>query len=68
MAEAAHEEVKAIRYLFQDYAPIPAQKALLARATGESRWNNLRPPMLCMDTDKVASLEKELMEKFGFQV
>ena len=67
-AAAAHEEVKAIRYLFQDYAPIRAQKALLARATGESRWNNLRPPMLSMDTDKVASLEKELMEKFGFQV
>ena len=67
-AEVAHEEVKAIRYLFQDYAPIPAQKALLARGTGETRWNNLRPPLLSMDTDKVASLEKELMDKFGFQV
>jgi len=43
-AEAAHENVKAVRLLFQDYAPIPAQKALLAKRTGEVRWNNLRPP------------------------
>jgi 4-hydroxy-tetrahydrodipicolinate synthase len=43
-AEAAHEDVKAVRLLFQDYAPIPAQKALLAKRTGETRWNNLRPP------------------------
>ena len=43
-AEAAHADVKAIRLLFQDYAPIPAQKALLAKRTGDARWNNLRPP------------------------
>ena len=43
-AEAAHEDVKAVRLLFQDYAPIPAQKALLAKRTGDARWNNLRPP------------------------
>ena len=43
-AEAAHEAVKAVRRLFQDYAPIPAQKALLAKRTGDARWNNLRPP------------------------
>ena len=36
--------MKAVRLLFQDYAPIPAQKALLAKRTGEARWNNLRPP------------------------
>ena len=29
-AEKLHDEVKAVRLLFQDYAPIPAQKALLA--------------------------------------
>ena len=28
--EKLHDEVKAVRLLFQDYAPIPAQKALLA--------------------------------------
>ncbi len=67
-AEQAHEEVKAIRYLFQDYAPIPAQKALLARSTGEPRWNNLRPPMMAMDVEKVASLEAELKAKFNFTV
>ena len=60
-AEAAHKPVKEVRMLFQDYAPIPAQKALLARRTGEARWNNLRPPFRAMDDDRrdvlAASLE-----------
>ncbi len=67
-AEKAHEDVKAIRYLFQDYAPIPAQKALLARGTGDARWNNLRPPMMAMDIEKVASIEAELKDKYSFTV
>ena len=67
-AEKAHEEVKAIRYLFQDYAPIPAQKALLAKATGEKRWNNLRPPLMSMDAGKLSALDSELREKFDFQI
>ena len=32
-----------VRLLFQDYAPIPAQKALLARRTGDARWFLARP-------------------------
>jgi 4-hydroxy-tetrahydrodipicolinate synthase len=57
-AEAAHEAVKAVRLLFQDYAPIPAQKALLAKRTGDARWNNLRPPFRAIDDatrDKLAA-------------
>ena len=34
-AEARHVEVKAFRLLLQDYAPIPAQKRLLALSTGD---------------------------------
>ena len=67
-AEKEHEVVKGVRLKFQDYAPIPAQKALLARATGDSRWNNLRPPLLPMDADKAAALEAELADEFGFSV
>ena len=67
-AEEVHKTVKEIRYLFQDYAPIPAQKALLARGTGDSRWNNLRPPMMAMAPEKVADLEKTLKEKYDFTI
>ena len=67
-AEKAHEKVRAIRMMFQDYAPIPAQKALLARATGDARWNTLRPPMMAMDEDKVIALEASLRDQFGFTV
>ena len=67
-AEKAHEKVRAIRLMFQDYAPIPAQKALLARATGDARWNTLRPPMMAMNEDNVIALETSLRDQFGFAV
>ena len=67
-AEKAHEKVRAIRMMFQDYAPIPAQKALLARATGDARWNTLRPPMMAMNQDNVIALETSLRDQFGFTV
>ncbi|MGC6520186.1 MAG: dihydrodipicolinate synthase family protein [Candidatus Puniceispirillaceae bacterium] len=59
-AEAAHEDVKAVRLLFQDYAPIPAQKALLAKRTGEARWNNLRPPFRAISDAKRDALANSL--------
>ena len=65
-AEELHQTVKEIRYLFQDYAPIPAQKALLARGTGDARWNNLRPPLMAMAPEKVADLEQTLKDKYNF--
>ena len=67
-AEDDHKTVKEIRYLFQDYAPIPAQKALLARGTGDARWNNLRPPMMAMAPEKVADLEATLKDKYSFTI
>ena len=59
-AEAAHEAVKAVRLLFQDYAPIPAQKALLAKRTGDARWNNLRPPFRAISNDTRDALAASL--------
>jgi 4-hydroxy-tetrahydrodipicolinate synthase len=59
-AEAAHEDVKAVRLLFQDYAPIPAQKALLAKRTGETRWNNLRPPFRAISDETRDALAASL--------
>ena len=65
-AEAAHKAVREVRLLFQDYAPIPAQKALLARRTGDARWNNLRPPFRAMGDDRRDALAASL-EPYGMR-
>ena len=65
-AEALHEKVKKVRLLFQDYAPIPAQKALMARITGDDKWHNLRAPLQAISADKAAELAKVLTTDFGF--
>ncbi|MDA9929866.1 dihydrodipicolinate synthase family protein [Alphaproteobacteria bacterium] len=59
-AAAAHIAVKEVRQLFQEYAPIPAQKALLAKRTGDTRWNNLRPPSQPIDTETRNNLAEKL--------
>jgi 4-hydroxy-tetrahydrodipicolinate synthase len=47
-AKELHETVREFRLKVQDYAPIPAQKRLLAIATGDERWANVRPPLTAM--------------------
>ncbi len=44
-AQQAHEAVRQTRLTIQGYAPIPAQKRLLAMQTGDTRWANVRPPL-----------------------
>jgi 4-hydroxy-tetrahydrodipicolinate synthase len=66
-AEAKHKKVRAVRLMFQDYAPIPAQKGLLARSTGNSAWGNLRPPMQPMGKDKLDALAASLDSQFGME-
>ena len=65
-AEAQHKSVREVRLLFQDYAPIPAQKALLARRTGEARWNNLRPPFRAISDERRDALAASLAP-YGMQ-
>ena len=65
-AEAKHKAVREVRLLFQDYAPIPAQKALLARRTGDARWNNLRPPFRAMSDERRDALAASL-ELYGMR-
>ena len=65
-AEAKHRAVREVRLLFQDYAPIPAQKALLARRTGDPRWNNLRPPFRAMSDARRDALAASL-EPYGMR-
>lgn len=66
-AEAAHVPVKEVRMLFQDYAPIPAQKALLAQQSGDSRWANLRAPFMPISDEKRDSLAADL-RPYGMNV
>ena len=52
--------------LFQDYAPIPAQKGLLAKKTKISEWLNVRPPLKSINDDKVSELANTLNNEFGY--
>tara|TARA_Y100001970_G_scaffold236602_1_gene296474 strand:+ start:4788 stop:5687 length:900 start_codon:yes stop_codon:yes gene_type:complete len=66
-AEKLHEKVKKVRLLFQEYAPIPAQKAILSKMTGNKTWNNLRPPFKSLDNDKAEILSSILKNEFQFE-
>ena len=37
-----HKNVKEVRYLFQDYSAIPAQKAMLAKKYSNNTWKNIQ--------------------------
>jgi len=50
-AVACHENVNRFRLIMQDHAPIPAQKRLLASATGDARWATVRPPLTAMSEE-----------------
>ncbi len=60
-AAKLHALVRQTRLTFQDYAPIPAQKRLLAIATGDARWANVRPPLNPLSEDK----GRQLLDKLG---
>ncbi len=66
-AQALHESVKRFRLLVQDYAPIPAQKRLLAISTDDARWANVRPPLTAMSEEAGRELAIILKREFGFE-
>ena len=66
--ERAQEGITAFRKLVQGYAPIPAQKRLLALASGDQRWATLRPPLMSMPEDKGRELEQLLLGDCGFSL
>ena len=65
-AEDLHKKVTKVRLLFQDYAPIPAQKGLLAKKTKIGEWLNVRPPLKSINNDKVSELANTLNNEFGY--
>jgi 4-hydroxy-tetrahydrodipicolinate synthase len=62
------EQVRRFRLLVQDYAPIPAQKRLLALMTGDERWANVRPPLLPIPEPQGRELLERLRRESEFEV
>jgi 4-hydroxy-tetrahydrodipicolinate synthase len=60
--------VKRFRLLLQDYAPIPAQKRLLALVTGDERWANVRPPLVEMPEAQGRELLNTLRREFDIEL
>ena len=61
------QRVKRFRLLVQDYAPIPAQKRLLALLTGDERWANVRPPLVEMPEAQGQELLDTLRREFELE-
>jgi 4-hydroxy-tetrahydrodipicolinate synthase len=59
-AIALHNPVAQTRIVFQDYAPIPAQKALLSQMTNRESWRNVRPPLIALTKEKTQQLQDAL--------
>ena len=64
---AVPPERRQVGLMFQDYAPIPAQKALLAKSTGNSNWANLRPPIQPIESNKLSALVDSLANQFDMK-
>jgi 4-hydroxy-tetrahydrodipicolinate synthase len=67
-AAALHEDVKRLRLIIQDRGPIPAQKQLLAIATGDARWGNVRPPLTAMHEEAGRELAAVLKRDCNFEI
>ncbi len=52
----------------QDYAPIPAQKRLLALSTGDERWASVRPPLIEMPEKQGQQLLNTLRREFDLEI
>lgn len=64
---ALNEEVTAFRKLIAAAGHIPAQKALLARWTGDERWARTRPPLAQMAAGEAARLSDQVAALPGYR-
>ncbi|HET7409425.1 MAG TPA: dihydrodipicolinate synthase family protein [Paracoccaceae bacterium] len=62
-----NEEVSSFRKLIAAAGHIPAQKALLARWTGDARWARTRPPQLPMAAAQAARLADDVAALPGYR-
>ena len=64
-AQKAHANVKRFRQALEQQGPIPAQKRLLAIASDDARWANVRPPLMPMPEQDGEALAEALRREFG---
>jgi len=64
-AREEHAVVSDVRRVIQQFSPIQAQKALLARRTEDARWSNLRAPLRPLDRNSLSRLLGELEQTSG---
>lgn len=64
-AKRQHEHVKKLRLTVQEYGPIPAQKYLLSLWSGDSRWRNVRPPLVSLPDAVGRQLSNTLQRDFA---
>lgn len=64
-ARELHAGVTRIRRIVEEYGPIPAQKRLLALASGDTRWANVRPPLEPLSKEKGVELASALEAERG---
>ena len=67
-AEALHQDLKRFRLIVEEHGPIPAQKRLLAIATGDARWGNARPPLTPMPDEAGRALAAALKRDCNFEI
>jgi len=67
-ARELHEQASRLREAVQSYEPIPAQKRLLAIASGDARWANVRPPLTAMNARAGRDLADLLERDVGFSL
>lgn len=65
-AEALHDQVSTVRSVFESFPLVPALKATLAHDTGEASWAITRPPLVQMESQKVAKLLSSLDSLSGY--
>ena len=65
-ARELHEKAKKLRMVIQESGPIPAQKRLLAIASGDERWANVRPPLTAMAAATGEQLAAQLKRDCDF--
>jgi 4-hydroxy-tetrahydrodipicolinate synthase len=59
-ADSLHEQISALRSIFENYPLIAALKANVARDTGDKAWLQTRPPITPLPREKLNRLLKEL--------
>ena len=58
-----NNEMVDFRKTVERYAPIPAMKGLLAVKRGDSRWRNVRPPIMPASSQNTEKLLQEIGDK-----